>query len=117
MFCQNCGAEINDKAVVCIKCGVPVSPIVVMPQKTMSNEWLTTVLLCVFLGSFGIHRFYTKNTGIAIAQLIFGLLSCCVISAIWSLVDLIMLLTGNYKTGNGLILNQNENKGGCYVLH
>ena len=25
MFCQNCGAEINDKAVVCVKCGVAVS--------------------------------------------------------------------------------------------
>ena len=24
MFCTNCGAEIDDKAVVCPKCGVPV---------------------------------------------------------------------------------------------
>ena len=24
MFCQNCGAEISDKAVVCVKCGVAV---------------------------------------------------------------------------------------------
>ena len=25
MFCQNCGAEINDNAVVCIKCGCAVN--------------------------------------------------------------------------------------------
>ena len=23
-FCKNCGNEINDKAVICVKCGVPV---------------------------------------------------------------------------------------------
>lgn len=27
MFCKNCGAEIDDKAVVCIKCGVPTAPV------------------------------------------------------------------------------------------
>lgn len=25
MFCKNCGKEIDDKAVVCVNCGVPVS--------------------------------------------------------------------------------------------
>lgn len=24
MFCSNCGAQINDKAVICVKCGVMV---------------------------------------------------------------------------------------------
>ena len=27
MYCKNCGAEINDNAVVCVKCGVPVIPV------------------------------------------------------------------------------------------
>ena len=25
MYCKNCGAEIDDNAVICVKCGVPVS--------------------------------------------------------------------------------------------
>ena len=25
MFCSNCGAEIDDKAVICVKCGVPTN--------------------------------------------------------------------------------------------
>lgn len=25
-FCRNCGAEIDDKAVLCVHCGVPISP-------------------------------------------------------------------------------------------
>ncbi len=24
MYCRNCGAEIDDNAVICVKCGVPV---------------------------------------------------------------------------------------------
>ena len=107
MFCQNCGAEINDKAVVCVKCGVPVAPVALAPQKTMSDEWLTAVLLCVFLGCFGAHRFYTKDTGIAVVQLILGLISCCIVSEVWALIDLILLLTGNYKAGDGRPLTQN----------
>jgi len=107
MFCQNCGAEIKKNAVVCVKCGVAVAPLPVSPSKTMSNEWLTAVLLCVFLGCLGIHRFYTKNTAIAVVQLVLGLLSCCVISEIWALIDLILLLAGNFKTGDGRPLTQN----------
>ena len=106
-FCHNCGAQINDKAVVCVKCGVAVVPMSAATQKTMSSEWLTAVLLCIFLGCFGIHRFYTKDTGIAVVQLILGLLSCCIISEIWSLIDLIILLTGSYRTGDGRLLTQN----------
>ena len=105
-FCQNCGAQINDKAIVCVKCGVAVVPIAAT-QKTMSSEWLTAVLLCLFLGCFGVHRFYTKDAGIGSVQLVLGLLSCCIISEIWALIDLIGLLTGNYKTGDGRLLTQN----------
>lgn len=35
MFCKNCGAEIDDKAVVCPKCGVAVGNI---PNKPASND-------------------------------------------------------------------------------
>jgi hypothetical protein len=27
MFCKNCGAQIDDKAVICVKCGVPVKTV------------------------------------------------------------------------------------------
>ena len=32
MFCQNCGAQINDQAVVCVKCGCTVSKTVGLPS-------------------------------------------------------------------------------------
>ena len=105
MFCTNCGSEIDDKAVVCVKCGVAVKPIA--SPTAGNNEWVTTLLLCFFLGWLGVHRFYTKNNDIAVAQLVLGVLSCGVVSGIWALVDFILILSGIYKKGDGQILTQN----------
>lgn len=106
MFCSNCGAQIDDKAVVCVKCGVPTNNY--STQSGAANhyvdpaegyDWLTTLLLCFFLGAFGVHSFYTKKTGIGVAQLI--TLGGC---GIWALIDLIMIIVGSYKDGQGRFL-------------
>lgn len=102
-FCWNCGGAIYGDAVVCVNCGVATMP----THAAKSNEWLTALLLCIFLGGFGAHRFYVKDNNIAIVQLLLGLLSCFAISWIWALIDLIMLLSGNFKTGDGRLLKQN----------
>ena len=104
IFCRSCGAEINDKAVVCVKCGIAIKSEIA--PTTGNNEWVTAMLLCLFLGWLGVHRFYTKNTDIAIAQLVLGILSCGVVSEIWAFVDFILILSGSYRKGNGQILTQ-----------
>jgi TM2 domain-containing membrane protein YozV len=103
MFCTNCGAEIDDKAVVCVKCGVAtrnMHPGSIMQTGPANNavgyDWLTVLLLCFFLGGLGVHNFYTKKTGVAIAQLL--TLGGC---GVWALVDFIMILTESYRDGNG----------------
>ena len=58
MFCQHCGAQIDDNAVVCVKCGCAVNG-ANQKQNSINNEWLVVTLLCFFLGGLGIHRFYT----------------------------------------------------------
>ncbi len=60
------------------------------------KDWLATLLLCLFLGGLGVHRFYAGKIGTGILQLI--TLGGC---GIWSLIDLIMILTGNFKDGQG----------------
>jgi hypothetical protein len=59
-------------------------------------DWLTTLLLCFFLGGLGIHSFYTKKTAIGVFQLL--TLGGC---GIWTLVDFIMILMGSFKDGKG----------------
>jgi TM2 domain-containing membrane protein YozV len=60
-------------------------------------------LLQIFLGAFGVGRFYTGHIGLGVAQLVVCLLTCYV-AAIWPLIDGIMMLTGNVRDSNGLPL-------------
>ncbi|MDR1720220.1 MAG: TM2 domain-containing protein [Dysgonamonadaceae bacterium] len=93
MFCPNCGNEVSDKAVICVKCGVSLKAETPVAD---GYDWLTTLLLCIFLGYLGVHRFYTKSTGIGIVQLL--TLGGC---GIWVLIDFILIITGSYHDGNG----------------
>src|SRR5216683_6915715 len=63
------------------------------------KDWLTTLLLCLFLGWLGVHRFYTGHTVIGVIQLL--TLGGC---GIWVLVDFIMILTNSYRDSNGIPL-------------
>ena len=67
--------------------------------QTQQKDWLTTLLLCLFLGWIGVHRFYTGHTVIGVIQLL--TLGGC---GIWALVDLIMILTNSYRDSNGIPL-------------
>ena len=60
------------------------------------KDWLVALLLCLFIGGFGGHRFYTGHIGIGVAQLL--TLGGC---GIWTLVDLILILTNSYTDSNG----------------
>jgi TM2 domain-containing membrane protein YozV len=66
----------------------------------MSNgeqkSWMTTLLLCLFAGTIGVHRFYVGKTGSGVAQLL--TLGGC---GIWTLVDLVMILTGKFTDAQG----------------
>jgi hypothetical protein len=97
-FCQACGSETNPAADICMKCGSKL-----LSSKSggaagtgEGKDWLTTLLLCLFVGILGVHRFYSGSTGIGIAQLLTA--GGC---GIWTLVDLIMIVTGSFKDGNG----------------
>jgi hypothetical protein len=91
-FCQNCGAATNSAAVVCTSCGVSLAK----AQTASEKEWLITLLLCIFLGGLGVHRFYTGHIAIGVIQLLTG--GGC---GIWWLIDIIMILTGGYKDSDG----------------
>ncbi len=50
-------------------------------------------LLQIFLGGFGVGRFYTGHTGMAIAQIAVTFVTCG-LGAFWPLIDGIMILAG-----------------------
>ena len=117
MFCRNCGNEMNNEAVVCTQCGVPVGKgsghcpncgeevhpeavlcvkcgaTIVVPEppkpKKSSKSKIAAGLLAIFVGSLGIHNFYLGYTGKAVAQLLITVLTCFIGSAATSIWALI----------------------------
>jgi TM2 domain-containing membrane protein YozV len=81
---------------------------VMEPQKS----WLATVLLCQFLGTLGVHRFYTGRVVSGIFQLLtFGGFG------IWALIDLIMIYTDSFKDDMDLLLTRMERVGSNVYMY
>lgn len=129
MFCVSCGSMVDDTAAFCPKCGgrtgaapagTPPPAPAAGPASTPGafpgpaaapapapiagsapKSKIAAALLGIFLGCFGVHRFYLGYKTIGIIQLVLGLagiLTCgitTIASGIWGLVDGIMILTGS----------------------
>ncbi|SKF94440.1 Conserved membrane protein of uncharacterised function [Mycobacteroides abscessus subsp. abscessus] len=54
----------------------------------------------IFLGAFGVGRFYTGHYGIAVAQIIVTWVTLG-FGAIWPLIDGIIMLAGDVKDSDG----------------
>ena len=90
-FCKECGQKIAKKAVICPHCGCQVeetkteaAPQIVINNSNTNqnqnvnmvagmfgrpmNKWVA-LLLCVFFGWFGAHKFYEGRGGIGILYL------------------------------------------------
>ena len=112
-FCQKCGTELKKDDTFCSNCGTSVSEGVATSTTSSNNgqakSKIAGGLLGIFLGCFGVHNFYLGYTGKAIGQLLITVLSCGVlspISAIWGLIEGILILTGSINTdadGNELV--------------
>jgi len=70
-----------------------------------SKSRLVALLLCLFVGTIGVHRFYAGKIGTGILMIVTlgGM-------GIWTLVDLIMIIVGSFKDKDGnVISNWNAN--------
>ena len=67
-----------------------------MQQMNSDKDWMITLILAILVGGLGIDRFYSGSILLGVLKLVTlgGL-------GLWWLIDLIMLVTGSYKDGNG----------------
>lgn len=101
-FCKQCGNRLEPSAQTCTTCGATIE---IQPSKTISpKSAVTALLLNLFLGIFGAHRFYVGKNGTGLLMLLtmggFG---------IWVLVDLIFIVTNKFEDKEGRLLELTRN--------
>lgn len=68
-------------------------------MQVSEKDWLIALLLAIFVGVLGIHRFYVGKTGTGIVWLLTG--GCFGIGA---LVDLVMIVCQKFTDKDGKVL-------------
>jgi len=90
-YCHNCGEQIDEKAVICVHCGVRQAGTSSGLDLNLGEKNRTTAgLLALLLGGIGIHKFYLGNSAAGIIYLLFF---WTFIPAILALIEGISLLS------------------------
>ncbi len=73
-----------------------------MEEEYSDVDWTTLLILSVVLGGLGVDRFFSGHIGLGVLKLI--TIGGC---GIWALIDIIMIVTGKFRDGDGrLVVNQ-----------
>lgn len=102
MFCNSCGAEVKDAAVVCVKCGCAIRQKADTNSKAKSKTAYIVLGIIPITALLGIANFYSGHTGRGVAKLlctIFLGLTVVVPTGIW-IWSIIEVLT-NKKDAEG----------------
>lgn len=129
MYCKNCGVEMNDNQAVCIKCGVKVGDgesfcpncgnavatgsefcmscgvalkKAEAPKPLNGQDKLVMILVCLFLGGWGIHNFMMGENKKGVFKIIMSFV--CGISSILALIDLIKIATDTYVVSTDTLI-------------
>lgn len=123
-FCKHCGERIDVECIICPKCGKQVEQlkqetaqpsVVINNTNTNANvnqntnnvgngnypykSKIVTLLLCLFLGGLGVHRFYVGKMGTGLIWLFTG-----GFFFIGWIVDFIVILIGGFRDKAGMPL-------------
>ncbi len=109
MFCERCKKENDNKAKFCQSCGAPLAEktIEVDDEKDNTTKIVNDIsknaiflgIIAILFGSLGVHNFIMGYTKKGLTQLLLTVIGWIaffgpIVSAIWSIVDAIMLFTG-----------------------
>lgn len=106
MYCSKCAAQIDDDALICPRCGCATVNYVrdqarleasaASRYQAPPKKRATALLLCIFLGGLGAHRFYVGKIGTGLLWL-FTLGLC----GIGTIIDLISIICNTFTDDCG----------------
>jgi len=70
-----------------------------MEEEISDVDWTTLLILSILLGGLGVDRFYSGHVGLGVLKLITA--GGC---GVWALIDMIMIATGKFRDGDGLLV-------------
>jgi len=88
-YCNACGHTVSESARTCPSCGHPLAG-------AEGASWVVTLLLALFFGGLGFHRFYTGHTVLGLLYL-FTLGLC----GVGQIIDVILILMNSYRDAQG----------------
>ncbi len=112
--CPACKKSVSSEATSCPHCGQPLKNESVKLQDVVITEskrseifgeekseksYVGTLLICFFLGSLGIHRFYVGKVGTGLLMLFTG--GGC---GVWTLIDFIMIAVGSFRDSENKVI-------------
>ncbi len=114
-FCIQCGNKLEPKALFCPNCGTKIEAKPVQSQTARANRptqttrepsspvppshkkvGKTALLLCIFLGMFGAHRFY-------VGKYLTGIVMLCTggLLGVWVVIDLTSIARNKFEDKDG----------------
>lgn len=89
VYCRDCGKEISANALACPHCGAQQNTNLNSPKSRM-----VAILLALFLGWFGVHKFYLGQATHGIIMLVLFIFGIgIIINTVWSIIDIITYAT------------------------
>ncbi len=97
-YCVVCGAQPRPEAEICVNCGSRLD------GAGEGKSWFVALILSIFVGIFGVDRFYLGRVGTGVLKLLtFGGFY------VWWLIDIILIATDNLKDAEGRPLVKSKN--------
>ncbi|BCA94827.1 hypothetical protein TUM19329_11880 [Legionella antarctica] len=105
-FCLRCGNPLDSDALFCSKCGTRTEQATIQSQAVKNSAPLkenqssksgkAALILCIFLGMLGAHRFYVGKIWTGILMLLSG-----GAIGVWALIDVIVIVKNKFEDKNG----------------
>ena len=90
-FCPNCGGAVNSDAQFCLNCGAALKK---AADNLNGQDKIVMILICLFLGGWGIHNFIMGETKKGIFKIVMSFV--CGIGEILAIIDLVKIAMGTY---------------------